>query len=87
MTKYTIKLDGMMCGMCEAHVNDVIRKSTNNNVKKLKSDHIKNTSTFVSQDINIDDVINSITSLGYRVLDIKSEEYEEKGLFKRLFHK
>ena len=27
MKKYTVKIDGMMCGMCEAHVNDVIRKT------------------------------------------------------------
>ena len=25
MTKTTLKIDGMMCGMCEAHVNDAIR--------------------------------------------------------------
>ncbi len=22
MTKITVKVDGMMCGMCESHVND-----------------------------------------------------------------
>ena len=24
MTKTILKIDGMMCGMCEAHVNDAI---------------------------------------------------------------
>ena len=29
MLKVTLKIDGMMCGMCEAHVNDVVRKIVN----------------------------------------------------------
>ena len=33
MIKTTLKIDGMMCGMCEAHMNDVIRK--NFKVKKV----------------------------------------------------
>ena len=27
MIKTTVKVDGMMCGMCESHVNDAIRKA------------------------------------------------------------
>ena len=27
MWKYTIQVDGMMCGMCESHVNDAVRKA------------------------------------------------------------
>ena len=27
MTKTVLKIDGMMCGMCEAHVNDAIRNA------------------------------------------------------------
>ena len=27
MQQYTLKIDGMMCGMCEAHMNDLIRKN------------------------------------------------------------
>ena len=33
MTKTTLKIDGMMCGHCETHVNDAIRNAFN--VKKL----------------------------------------------------
>ena len=25
MWKYTLRVEGMMCGMCEAHVNDAVR--------------------------------------------------------------
>ena len=27
MIKYTLAVDGMMCGMCEAHVNDAVRRA------------------------------------------------------------
>ena len=37
MTKTTLKIDGMMCGMCESHMNDAIRKAFN--VKKVTSSH------------------------------------------------
>ena len=33
MIKTTVGIDGMMCGMCESHVNDAIRKSFD--VKKV----------------------------------------------------
>ena len=39
MTKTTLKIDGMMCGMCESHMNDAIRKAFN--VKKVTSSHSK----------------------------------------------
>ena len=27
MIKYTLAVDGMMCGMCEAHVNGAVRRT------------------------------------------------------------
>lgn len=35
--KFKLKVDGMACSMCEAHVNDCIRN--NFKVKKVKSNH------------------------------------------------
>lgn len=35
--KYKLKVDGMACSMCEAHVNDCIRN--NFKVKRVKSNH------------------------------------------------
>lgn len=37
MRKITAHIDGMQCGMCESHVNDLVRK--NFKVKKVKSSH------------------------------------------------
>ena len=39
MIKTTIKIEGMMCGMCEAHVCDAIRKAVPY-AKKVKASHI-----------------------------------------------
>ena len=39
MTKTVLKIDGMMCGMCESHVNDAIRTAFA--VKKVSSSHAK----------------------------------------------
>lgn len=39
MWKYTVEVDGMMCGMCESHVNDAVRKAFP--VKKVNSSHGK----------------------------------------------
>lgn len=35
MLKITAKVDGMMCGMCENHINDTVRKTFE--VKKVTS--------------------------------------------------
>ena len=35
MVKTTLKIDGMMCSMCEAHMNDLVRQ--NCSVKKVTS--------------------------------------------------
>ena len=43
--KKTLKIDGMMCGMCEAHMNDLVRK--NFKVKKVTSS-VKDGETVVS---------------------------------------
>ncbi len=39
MLKITLKIDGMMCGMCESHVGDAIRRAFP--VKKVTSSHSK----------------------------------------------
>ena len=28
MVKTTLKIDGMMCSMCEAHMNDLVRQNS-----------------------------------------------------------
>ena len=47
MIKTTIKIDGMACGMCEAHVNDALRKVIK--AKKITSSHKKKEAVVVSE--------------------------------------
>ena len=47
MIKTTLKIDGMMCGMCESHVNDCIRSKFN--VKKVTSSHSKGETVIISE--------------------------------------
>ena len=50
MTKTTVKVDGMMCGMCESHVNDCVRE--NFNVRKVTSSHSKGETVIITENDN-----------------------------------
>ena len=47
MWKYTMEVNGMMCGMCEAHVNDAVRKACP--VKKVSSSRSKAQTVLLSE--------------------------------------
>ena len=81
MIKTTVKVDGMMCGMCESHVNDAVRKAFQ--VDKVSSSHSKGETTLIT-DAPVDEVRlkAAINATGYEVKGITSEPYEKKkGLF------
>ena len=40
MEKITVEVSGMMCGMCEAHINDAVRKAFPD-VEKVNSSRAK----------------------------------------------
>ena len=48
MTKYTVMVDGMQCGMCEAHINDAIRTAFP--IKKVTSSHTKKRTIILSEE-------------------------------------
>ena len=81
MIKTTLEIDGMMCGMCESHINDAIRNSVD--VKKVNSSHTKGETVIVSKEALDEDKIKSvIDKTGYELQSVSSEELEEKkGLF------
>ena len=59
MTKITMKIDGMMCGMCEAHVNEAIRGAFR--VKKVTSSHTKGECIVISEnDIPDEELQNAV---------------------------
>ena len=46
MYKTTVKIGGMACGMCEAHINDAIRNAFE--IKKISTSHSKGESVIIS---------------------------------------
>ena len=48
MIKTTVEVNGMMCGMCESHVNEAVRK--NFTVKKVQSSHTKGKTEILSEE-------------------------------------
>ncbi len=84
MIKITLHIDGMMCGMCESHVNDLIRRECK--VKKITSSHAKGiTEIIAAQDIDDQTLAKALQSLGYKLLDSTREPYEKKGFLASLF--
>ena len=80
MIRYIIAVDGMQCGMCEAHVNEAIRRAFP--AKKVASSHSKK-QTVVITDSPIDqqELQAVINNTGYTALAVSGEPYEKKGLF------
>ncbi len=80
MLKITVGVDGMMCGMCENHINDAIRKVFS--VKKVTSSHSKGQTVILTeQDIDEAEIRKAIDATGYTVTSFAKEPYEKKGLF------
>ena len=67
MWKYTVEVNGMMCGMCEAHVNDAVRKAQ--------------TVILSETELDTEALMNAIRSTGYEVGTIQKEPYKKRGLF------
>lgn len=82
MIKTTVKIDGMMCGMCEAHVCDAIRKAVPS-AKKVKASRSKKTVTFITEDeVDLMLVEDTIKEKGYEFLGADSETFMKRGLFR-----
>ena len=85
MIETVIKIDGMMCGMCESHINDIIRKSFA--VKKVTSSHAKGETVILTeQDIDDAKLKEVIDKTGYEIGTVTREPYEKKGLFSAFRH-
>ena len=82
MYKTTLKIDGMQCGMCEAHVNDAIRNSFK--VRKVSSSHSRG-ETVVTSDAPLDEqaLRDTIDKTGYRLVSVAVQQEEKHGLFHR----
>ena len=83
MTTITVKIDGMMCGQCEAHVNDAFRRKLSPK-KVSSSSRKKETVLVVENDVPDEEIIAALEGTGYRVEGIARGEERKKGFF---FHR
>ena len=80
MIKLTVGIEGMVCGMCEAHINESVRNAFP--VKKVTSSHTKKQTVIIAEkDISEQELKDAIAKTGYEVVSVRSEPYEKKGLF------
>ena len=80
MIKTVVKVSGMACAMCEAHINDAVRAALP--VEKVSSSHSRGETVILSQ-LPLDEAIlrATIAQTGYTVGEIAAAPYERKGLF------
>lgn len=82
MNKYILKIEGIMCGHCEAHMNDAIRNHFS--VEKVTSSHSKKECVIIAQELDEDKLKKVVADTGYELISISSEPYKKKGLFSKL---
>ena len=86
MDKTILNIDGMMCGMCESHLNDAVRAAfeseNRGELKKVRSSHKKGECEIISlsplDEKLLEKLKNAIDKTGYKILEIKSEDYVKK---------
>ena len=80
LVRTRVTVEGMMCGMCEAHINDAVRKAIP--VKKVSSSHTKGETLIITEGRPDAEAIRSaINGTGYTVVSlVSSPEIEKKRL-------
>lgn len=83
MVQTTLGIEGMMCDMCEAHINDAIRRSFS--VRSAKANRRTRQCVIVSEEeLDQDRIREVIGETGYELTSIASAPYHRKkpfGLF------
>lgn len=80
MYETKVKIDGMMCGMCESHINDAIRNALS--VKKVSASRSKGEADIISEEpIDEAKLRETITKTGYDFVSMTSKPYEKHALF------
>lgn len=82
MNKITVKIEGMVCGMCEAHLCDALRKAFPA-AKKVAASRRKGEATFLSENaVDGEALKRAINDTGYTFVSVTMEPYQKHDLFK-----
>ena len=83
MIKTTLKIEGMACGMCEAHICETIWRTVPS-AKKVSASHRRGEAVLVTDEPADEEALKkAIAATGYTCLSAESGPYEKKGLFGR----
>ena len=81
MIQTTVKVSGMACSMCEAHINDAVRGAFP--VEKVTSSHSKGETVILSKEpLDENALRTAIDATGYTAGEISTAVYEKKGFFR-----
>lgn len=80
MVKTTIKINGIMCNNCVAHINETIKKEFD--INKVTTSKDSGISEVISNNELSEEKLREVISReGYEVTEVTSEPYEKKRLF------
>lgn len=82
MVRTIVKINGMMCGMCEKHVNNAVIQAFV--IDNITSSHKKGETEIISETEPDKDLLRDVIEKeDYKVISITSEPFEKKkfGLF------
>ena len=80
MVKTTVKIEGMMCQMCEKHMTEAFEKRFD--VKEVTSSHKDGESVILSAEALPEDAIReTVAETGYTFVSAESAPYKKKGIF------
>lgn len=80
MVKTTIKINGIMCNNCVAHINETIKNEFD--INKVTTSKENGTSEVISDnELSKEKLREVISREGYEVTEVISEPYEKKRLF------
>ena len=81
MEKVTVNIEGMMCGMCEAHIQEAIRAAFPG-AKKVKASRAHKEATFIIEGgFDGAKLKKAVEDTGYTCVSVSAEPYKKRGLF------
>ena len=81
MIRTTLKIDGMMCGMCEAHICDTIRKAVPS-AKKVAASRKKKEASFLTEEaVDAELLKSAVDATGYSCLEVSCSSCGKSGRY------
>ena len=83
MIRTTVQVSGMVCGMCEAHVNDAVRSAFP--VRKVSSSRARGETVIESETpLDLEKLRQVISNTGYLMLSAAEEEISKRSLIGKI---